>query len=145
MMKKSSPSALQKQFAAAALPSAAAKPKKKAIPPLSLRLSADERARLERDAANQPLSAYIRSRLFDGKETPRRKSRKPALDHDTLARALGMLGRSGLAQSLDKIAKAAQDGTLPGASTLEADINRAVSDIAAMRNALIAALGLQAK
>lgn len=65
------------------------------------------------------------------------------MDHEALGRALGELGRSGLVQSLAKIAKAAEDGTLPGASTLEADIKRACADIAAMRNALIAALGLK--
>ncbi len=38
--------------------------KRKTPPPFSLRLSFEERARLERDAGDMPLGAYIRERLF---------------------------------------------------------------------------------
>ena len=41
--------------------------------PFSLRLTFEERAALEQSAGTRPLGAYIRSKLFGGKEAPRRR------------------------------------------------------------------------
>ena len=51
------------------------KSEKRNPPPFSLRLTFEERARLERDAGDMPLGAYIRSRLFDQPAGDRRKPR----------------------------------------------------------------------
>lgn len=54
---------------------AATKAARKVPPPFSLRLTVEERARLEADAAGKPLGAYVRSRLF-GEEATRRSGRR---------------------------------------------------------------------
>lgn len=70
--------------------------------PFSLRLSFEERAQLERDAAGLSLSAYVRERIFDGsKTTPRRRGKFPVKDQKALASVLAMLGQSRLANNLN--------------------------------------------
>ena len=39
----------------------------KKLPPFSLRLTFEERARLEELAGNEPLGSYIKRRVFNGK------------------------------------------------------------------------------
>ena len=75
---------------------------KKQIPPFSLRLTPEERAQLEIDAAVMSLGAYIRSRLFDS-SVPKRRTRNkyPVKDHQELAKVLGEMGRSRLANNLN--------------------------------------------
>jgi hypothetical protein len=71
-------------------------------PPISFRLTADERAALERAAAGLSLSAYIRSRLLGSEARPRRtQSKYPVRDHIALAHLLGLLGRSRIANNLN--------------------------------------------
>jgi len=63
--------------------------------PFSLRLTFEERAALEQSAGNRPLGAYIRSKLFAGKEKPRKartRTRKPLKDEKALGELLGKLG-----------------------------------------------------
>jgi hypothetical protein len=60
------------------------------IPPFSLRLTFEERAKLERDAAGMALGAYIRSRLLDPETVaPRKRGKFPVKDHQALAQLLG--------------------------------------------------------
>lgn len=40
--------------------------------PFSLRLTIEERTALEMGAGNKPLGAYIRAKLFEGEEAPRK-------------------------------------------------------------------------
>lgn len=112
--------------------------------PLSLRLSAEERARLERDAAGLSLSAYIKERLFAA-DAPRRitRGKAPVKDHQLLGRLLGQLGSSRVANSLNQLAQAAHAGSLPLTPDVELSLKHACADIAAMRNALMQALGMQ--
>ena len=50
------------------------------IPPFSLRLTFEERAKLERDAAGMALGAYIRSRLLDPETVaPRKRGKFPVV------------------------------------------------------------------
>ena len=113
------------------------------IAPFSLRLSRDERARLEREASGQALGAYIRSRLLD-EETlaPRQRGKFPVRDHQALAALIGRLGQSGIGPNLSALSDAARSGSLVLLPDLEADLRRAVSEVGEMRALLLRALGL---
>jgi hypothetical protein len=61
--------------------------------PFSLRLSFDERARLEQDASGMALGAYIRERLFGDDAAPRKtRGHFPVKDYAALGRVLAALG-----------------------------------------------------
>ena len=62
--------------------------------PYSLRLSPEERERLDYDAGDLPLAAYIRSRLFDDPTPRKRRLKRPVKDHKLLAELLTKLGAS---------------------------------------------------
>lgn len=111
-------------------------------PPFSLRLTAEERAELDRRAGTKPLGQYIREMLFGHGVSPRkRKTRRPSVDHEALGQALGVLGTSRLASNMNQIAKAAHMGALPVTPDLAAELDRACADLRMMRQALLKALG----
>lgn len=110
--------------------------------PFSLRLSFEERAQLEKEAAGEPVGAYIRQQLFNGKQKPRRTRGKfPVKDHAALGRVLAALGQSRIANNLNQLAKAANIGSLPVTPETEDAICRACKDVQAMRHDLLRALG----
>ena len=117
----------------------AAKPK-----PFSLRLTFEERAKLNAMAGDRPLGSFIRDKVF-GDEADKRalRSRRPAADKQALARVLSLLGQSRLSSNMNQIAKAVHLGTLPVGPDLEAELSAACAAIREMRDALIAALGPQ--
>ena len=118
-------------------------PKPKRPAPLSLRLTPEDRQRLEQDAAGMSLGAYIRWRLFDpGSPPPRHRGKAPIKDHQSISALLGKLGQSRIANNLNQLAKLAHSGSLVLTPDIEAELHKAVVDIAAMRAMLIAALGL---
>lgn len=84
--------------------------KGKPLHPFSIRLTQEERERLEGEAKGKPLGVYIRERLLGDGTAPRKLRRKPAADQAGLAKVLGMLGQSRLANNLNQIAKAAISG-----------------------------------
>ncbi|MEL6479333.1 MAG: hypothetical protein AAFR17_18550 [Pseudomonadota bacterium] len=109
---------------------------------MSLRLSEDERAQLERRAGGVSLSAYIRGQLFGQNTAPRRKgARRVIEDHAALGRVLEALGRSGLSDDLGALSWSVESGVLHIDQQTAAAIHRACSDIAAMRADLLRALG----
>jgi hypothetical protein len=111
--------------------------------PFSLRLTREERARLDHDRGDMPLGAYLRSCVLDATESrPRRRSKAPVKDHQALSRVLAVLGQSRIANNLNQIAKAAHFGALPIGPELEAELSEALAHIAAIRTALIEALNL---
>lgn len=120
------------------------RPIKKQTPPFSLRLTPEERVQLEKDAAGMSLGAYIRSRLF-GENLPTRRTRNkhPVRDHQELAKVLGELGRSRLANNLNQLAKAANSGSLEVSPDTEQALQNACFDIRWMRQVLMSALGLR--
>jgi len=74
--------------------------KPKYPPPFSLRLTYEERARLDAERGDKPLSVYIRERLFGDDATPRkRRGNSPVQDKEALGRVLGALGQSRLSAS----------------------------------------------
>lgn len=121
---------------------AAEKKETKYPPPFSLRLSFDERAQLEREAAGKALGAFIREKLFGENATPRRSSGKlPVKDHEALGRVLGALGSSRLASNLNQLAKAVNSGSLPVTPDSEKELREACAAVIAMRDELMRALG----
>ncbi len=124
-------------------PSSRERQKPKTPPPFSLRLSADERARLEAEAGSQPLGTYIRFRLLGDQAENRRRSRRPVVDQQTAARLLAELGKSQLAVNMNLLARAATIGTLDVDSEIAREFQGACQAIREMRRVLIAALGVK--
>jgi hypothetical protein len=120
--------------------------KRKGSPVFALRLTADERSRLEVMAGETPLATYIKFRLFNG-IGPISKPRggRPATDTQLIAKLLGALGEARLANNLNQLAKAANMGTLEVSRDTEKELLAACEEIRAMRRDLIAALGLKAQ
>ncbi len=113
-------------------------------PPVSIRLSDDERVSLEKAAQGLTLSAYIRSRLFGESVSPRRtRGKAPVKDRRALAHVLSMLGASRLASNLNQFAKAANSGSLQVTPETESALQAACRDIRAIKQMLMKALGIQ--
>lgn len=129
-------------FRSAAAPRPRRRSRTKSPPPFSLRLTAEERARLEQAAGGAPLGAYIKERVFSESETRRARRRSaPVKDHAALGRILGMLGELRVAASLDQLSEAARRGTLPVSPELEAELLRTCAAVLAIRAELMRALG----
>jgi hypothetical protein len=118
---------------------------KKRPAPFSLRLSFEQRAELEKQAGDQPLGAYILSRLFGDQvqPPPRRRSKNPVKDHESLAKVLGLLGQSRLSSNLNQLAKSANSGSLPVTPDTETALHEASNAVREMRRLLIEALNLE--
>ena len=113
-------------------------------PPFSLRLTFEERARLDAERGDMPLGAYIRQRLFGDDASPRRRRVKtPVRDHEALGRILGALGQSRLSSNLNQLARAANTGSLPVTPETESELKEACREIVQLRSALMRALGKQ--
>lgn len=124
----------------------AGKPRAKYPPPFSLRLTFEERAKLEEAANGTPLGAYIRSQLFNGELKPvRRRGHRPVKDHEALARVLAALGASRLSSNLNQLAYAANTGALPSDEVTQKHLNAAYEEIREMRADLMKALGLESE
>ncbi|MBO6866572.1 MAG: hypothetical protein JJ877_05970 [Thalassococcus sp.] len=111
-------------------------------PPFSLRLTYEERARLDAERGDKSLAAYIRERLFGNDAAPRKKrGNSPVQDKEALGRVAGALGQSRLSQNMNQLAKAVNTGSLPITPETEAEIKEACREISELRTALLAALG----
>lgn len=113
--------------------------------PFSLRLTPEERAYLDEQAGGRPLGAYIRARLLGDKADRRRASRKPKIDDQRLAHVLAELGASRLSSNLNQLAKAVNTGTLEVSAETEKELLKACAAVVAMRDTLIAALGIKSE
>lgn len=112
--------------------------------PFSLRLTEDERERLESQAGSMPLASYIKSVVFADDAPKYRKRRKPpAEDQQLLAEILARLGQMRTANNLNQIAKGINQGTLYVDDQLQADLDQACVEVAWIRTKLIEALGLK--
>lgn len=121
----------------------ASKPARTAYPPpFSIRLTHDERAKLDVLRGNKSLSAYIREQLFGDDAAPRKRGGNgPVQNAEALGRVLGALGQSRLPSNLNQLAKAVNTGSLPVTPETESDLAAACRDISAMRADLLRALG----
>ncbi len=81
---------------------------------VTLRLTAEERGRLESLAAGMTFSAYIRACVFHGDETRRRKrqARRLVADRQAIWQVIGLLGQSRIANNLSQLAYQANIGAL---------------------------------
>jgi hypothetical protein len=112
-------------------------------PPFSLRLTAQEKAALLKQAGSMPLGAYSRSRLLRDDQAPRRAHRQPVKDDQALARLLAELRTARLSNNLNQLAKAVNTNSLPVTPDTEKTLQKACRDVQWMRDTLVAALGLR--
>ncbi|MEM1350945.1 MAG: hypothetical protein AAGF27_01300 [Pseudomonadota bacterium] len=113
-----------------------------ALSPLTLRLTPEERARLEELAAGMTLSAYVRACVF-AQDAKLRKSRPANIveDKKAAAEALALLGQSRIASNLNQLAYHANVGALNVGEAEKADIAEANAHLLAIRTLLMDALG----
>lgn len=117
---------------------------KKRPAPFSLRLTFEERSKLDKDAAGMSLAAYIRMRLFADDAAPRKVRNKfPVKDHKMLSNCLAILGQSRISNNLNQMTKLANMGALPVSEETEAELMKACKHIAEIRQCIFEALGLQ--
>lgn len=110
--------------------------------PLTLRLTSEERDKLEDLAAGMTLSAYVRACVF-AEETCRRKRRPKNVveDKQAAAEALALLGQSRIASNLNQLAYHANIGELIEDDEAKAQIAEANAHLLAIRTLLMKALG----
>ena len=146
----SSPSDLQRDFAAASV-GGASKPSKKTpskTTSISVRVTEEEKAALQAMAGSMAIAHYIRSRLF-GNDTEKRpkhyhvKPSQPSTDAKEIAQLLGMFGQSELATSMLALSLAATQGHIDVTPDIEEKIECACDDIHTIKLALILALGVK--
>ncbi len=111
---------------------------------LSIRLTAEEHARLEKDSAGLSFSDHTRTCLF-GENTQKRRTRgkHPVKDHALLSRVLAKLGASRIANNLNQLAHAANCGALILNPELKSVLLQACADIQEIKALIMKALGLE--
>lgn len=118
------------------------KDRPKYAPPFSIRLTLEERGKLDADAGPMSIGEYVRNQLF-ASPTPRKKTfRRPVEDEQALSQVLAALGRSRLSSNLNQIAKAVHSGSLVVTPETEQAILKACSSVQLMSAELVKALGL---
>ena len=122
--------------------SQAAKRRRRKTAPVTLRLTEDERTKLEELAAGMTLSAYIRACVFMQKDKRRkRRAGSVVTDKQAVAEVLGLLGQSRIASNLNQLAYQANVGALVIEDQVRAKIEEAYSHVLSIRALLITALG----
>ncbi|MEP3767689.1 MAG: plasmid mobilization relaxosome protein MobC [Marinomonas sp.] len=110
--------------------------------PLTLRLTTDERQRLEELAAGMTLSAYVRACVFGAEAAKRKRRPKDVVeDKKAAAEALALLGQSRIASNLNQLAYHANIGALIVGEQEKANIAEANAHLRAIRTLLVKALG----
>lgn len=115
---------------------------------LSIPLTPDLKADLERRAGRRPVSAYARDVLFPANDnTPpkTRTHRHSHKDRQALAAVLARLGAMQASASLHDLARLARLGALPVTPEVETALLEACADIAVIRTLLTKALGLRGR
>lgn len=116
--------------------------RKKQPSPVTLRLTKEEKARLQVMASGMTVSAYIRQSLFGQRAA---KRIVPETNRVILAQILAQLGQTRMANNLNQIAYHANCGSLYMDEATEEEIREACAHIAWMRVKLIEALGLKSR
>lgn len=116
--------------------------KRGSLSPVTLRMTAQERARLEKLADGMTLSAYIRACVF-AEESRRRKRRPKTLveNKKAIAEALALLGQSRIASNLNQLAYHANIGLLIEDDETKKQIAEANGHLFVIRTLLMQALG----
>lgn len=113
---------------------------------LSIPLTHDLKAELERRAGRRPVSVYAREVLFPANDNAPRKPRAPRHsrnDRQALAGILAKLGASQASASLAELARLARLGALPITPEAEAALFQACADIAEIKALLMKAIGIR--
>ena len=119
--------------------------KKSYFPPISLRVSPEEKARLEHDAGDMTLSAYIRRQLFGDDVVPRkRRMNRPIKDHITVAQLFALIKQTQAWNNLNQIARGVNSGMWIVSPETEEILKDACKAIIEIRKMLMKALGLNA-
>lgn len=113
---------------------------------LSVPVSPEQRAELERRAGRRPISAYARDTLFPANDNdpagkPRTHAKTSRKDVAALASVLGTLGP--VANVLKQLTHGIASGVLPFAPDTEAAIMKACQDIADIKAMILKALGIR--
>ncbi len=115
---------------------------RKRKPPFGLRLTDEERARLEVDANGLPLGTYIKERVFDAEPSGRKRRKGLSIqDREAFAQALALLGRSHLSSNLNQLAHAVNIGVLPATPETESLLIESLQAVRELRRLLLTALG----
>ncbi|WP_298974335.1 plasmid mobilization relaxosome protein MobC [uncultured Roseobacter sp.] len=110
--------------------------------PLTLRLTPEERARLEELAAGMTLSAYVRACVFaEDQKLRKTRPKEISAERKAVAEALALLGHSRIASNLNQLAHHANIGILSFGPQEQADLADAQAHLAAIRTLLMQALG----
>jgi len=113
------------------------------LAPFSLRLTAEERERLRREAKGTPLGAYIKAKALGTAPLSLRRAGISVEDQKALAQALALLGRSHIASNLNQLARAANIGTLPMTPETEEDLRETICAVRSLHTLLMRALGMR--
>ncbi len=111
-------------------------------PPYSLRLTFEERQRLDHDAGNMPISAYIRERLFD-KPSPRRRYNRPSKDQELFRELLKELADTKISNNLNQLAKASNEGRLKLEPNTQEKLDEACDAMREIRQEILRKAGLK--
>ena len=139
---------LRQEFASSAhTPAPKGKKRKKRMAPLSIRLSPDERARLEVLAGKQPIGAFVKSRLFAANDNipPLPNSRPIVNERVGFAKMLGMLAQMDVFLTLKALLKAVGNGHVQLKPETESALNAAFLDLREIRRLLIEAQKVKAE
>ena len=112
------------------------------IPPLSVRLTPEEIARLNQDCQGYASrNDYIKACLFS--KQGNRQHKPLAKDREALSKMLGLLGASRMANNLNQLAYQANVDAFLFTPEAEAQLNEAYEAIMQMRQLLLQALGFK--
>lgn len=109
--------------------------------PFSMRLSVEERARLDALAGDMTTSAYVRSRLFDTPSPRSRKIRRFDVNQSLLKKLVRQLGRQHISSRLHRILNAIDDGDLEVDDKLELELRYLCSELRHLRRRIRKAIG----
>lgn len=109
--------------------------------PFSIRLSVEERARLDALAGDMPMAAYVRSRLFDTPSPRHHKMRRFDVNQSLLKKLVRELGRQHISSRLHLIMNAIDDGDLELDDKLELELRYLCSELRHLRRNIRKALG----
>lgn len=115
--------------------------KERATKRLYIRLTASERAELDRLSGSQTVSAYVREKALGEHVVKRITLRKPKMEDIQYSTLLAALGQSRLSSNVNQLAKHANMGTIDCTQNVEQQLEDASNAILAMRDALFMALG----
>ncbi|EKE78041.1 hypothetical protein [Oceanibaculum indicum] len=132
---------LSKQFTDTAKP---AKPKRRRPSSLSIRVSDEERAILQRKAGKRSIGAYVREKALGDEQAPRRRSvAKPSIDSVLLGKVLGKFGQSEQVTVLFLLLAAAENERVTMGKKDRAALHAACADMREVRALVMGALGLR--